>query len=397
MLTAEELDHALYLLLHLDDTNVLLGWEILRGHPDCFSSIRLPLLLLSQLDAPLKLEDELAACVQPLFTSEEWTAWELALQLLQEPYFEHVKDVDNALKLHETKRPLLEPIFKRSARLALLYFPIASSLYDWEVAPVLIQTYLSILLEAIPNHAPSLSLMGEWSLTHLKAPLIAQQWFGKALKSAPSCARYHYLMGQLHLEYLAGDPDSYQTSIDFLRQAHQLDPTEPTYGYAWAKGLYRAKQKENLDHALSTLQPQLGYHPEGLLWAGCYFLYEKNDLEAVRFYYDQLNGTLTVENYPDIFAFLGVCEIRLKNNIDHAAYLFHCICHTDKVPSLSTRIIAFTHLVLDCDAHYNADMIYDEYDLGKVSNETLTKTVLPYQKVAFRKAQEQFLNTTYQF
>lgn len=396
MLTAEELDRALYLLLHQDDTNVLLGWEILRGHPEVLADLRLHLVALLAVDCPDELELDLARHLSEVMTEEAWNDWKRVLFLIREPYFDNATQLENHITLHETKRSLLEPIFKRSARLALHYFPVASDMYEWDVAPSLIPTYLSTIHQAVPTHIPTLLLLGEWCIKYQHSYLAAEQWFAKALAIAPNHAQAHYQMGVLQLQYLIGDSADYQKSLDFLRQAHTLDPTEAIYGYGWARALHRAGQETILHQALEALRLQFPHDEAGLLWAGCYFLYEKNDLERARIYYDQFTALYTLPYHADVLVFWGVCELMLNDNTDEAAYYFDYIRYTEITPSLLSCIIAFTHLVLYCDAPHNAQMIYDEYELAQLSDETLALTILPQQQAAFRQAETQFLTSSHQ-
>ncbi len=105
MLTTEELDRALRLFLHQDDTNVALGWEILRGHPEQFMEVRIPLFLIWHLSCPCAIKTDLGACIQQLFSMDELKDWQRALRLLASPSFESHSDLHQALALHEAKRP----------------------------------------------------------------------------------------------------------------------------------------------------------------------------------------------------------------------------------------------------------------------------------------------------
>lgn len=390
MLTPEELDHALHLLLHQEDANVVLGWEILRGHPAILSKIRIELFLLYHLACPHEIAVDLSTHLAPLFDLKEWVHWKQSILLFRAPYSTSKLKLNESFSLCTNKRSLFDPIFRQSARLALsCYEPIAVYMDNGKIPFTFLRDYLLILHQAVPTHAPTLVLLGQWHIQQEKAYITAKQWFQKALIAAPKQASYHHLMGKLYLEHLAMDTSAINQGIAFLHQAHQLDPTTAKYGYDWAKALHQTGQQEALHQALHQLKNQFNRYRPGLLWAGCYWLYEQQDLEATRFYHQRLDRLHSYPYDAETFVFLGVGEILLHHNSDAAAYLLDSIRHTEVPPSQSACLIAFTHLVLYCDDLPNAAMLYEEYQLGQALD-ALTALV-PQQQAAFQKAHQLFL------
>ncbi len=248
-------------------------------------------------------------------------------------------------------------------------------IYQWNIPTVLIRNYLNLVHQADPQHAPALSLLGRWYIEQAKDYTEAQKWLSKALTIHPEHAETNHLMGRLYLDHLALDAKTTQRGLAFLEEAHRLEPTVAKYSYDWVKALHQTGQTDALHHTLKQITRRFHRHRPLLLWAGSYFLYEKNDLSEVRFYYQRLNRLHDYPYHAETFVFLGVCEILLSSNPPKAAYLFESIRHTEVPPPLWVAALAFTHLMMDCQALHTAMMVNDEYELDQLRTASPDPTV----------------------